>query len=417
MTTQTQYRKISLTRRGLFKLTGGAALATTAVMGGFPAILRGAEPEEILIGHLHPLSGGLAFDGNQLRNGLLLAVGEINSAGGIKSLGGAKLKLLDGDTEGKPETAITEMERFNSQKCIAVMGCYQSAVTVVAAQQAEKFRVPFLVTVAVADEITGQNFKYTFRTQPKGEQMAVQGLEHLVQIAKASGTSIKTLAHLHDNTSFGQSLFAHVQKAAPGFGLELVTDVPYSPRATDVSTEINKIKLAKADVVLATGYYADGVRVMRTLRDLRVEAKAIYGIANGAFSHPKFPQDLGPLANLVMDANYRANPNSPLTKDAFARYRKQFNEEMGPSTVFAYQPVYVLKDALERAASRDRDVVRDALAKTRLERHILPQGPIQFDATGQNANARAAVMQVLGGDVKVVWPAPYAEGKPVFPQA
>lgn len=403
------------TRRDFLKATAAAGAVATVGSLGFPNVLRGAEPKEILIGHLHPLSGSLAFDGQELKNGLVLAVQEINGAGGIKSLGGAKLKLLDADTEGKPEKAISEVERLFNAGVVAVTGCYQSAVTLVATQVAEKFRLPFVVSVAVADEVTSRGFKYTFRVQPNAEQMASQTVRYLAEIIKASGHSAKTIAYLHDNTAFGQSLVGHVEKFSAQAGFQVILKVPYSPAAPDVSTEVGKIKAAGADLVMATGYFGDGVRVLKTMRDLKLTAKAIVGCGNGAFSHPKFVQELGKLTEHVMDGNYRANPKSELTKKAFANYKKTFGADMGSSTVFSYQPMYVLADALERAKSTDREALREALAKTELKEHILPQGPIVFGPDGQNKNAAAAMMQVLDGQIKVVWPSAYAEAKPVFP--
>jgi|YNPNPStandDraft_1061719.scaffolds.fasta_scaffold00248_15 branched-chain amino acid transport system substrate-binding protein len=403
------------TRRDFLKATAAAGAVATVGSLGFPNVLRGAEPKEILIGHLHPLSGSLAFDGQELKNGLVLAVQEINAAGGIKSLGGAKLKLLDADTEGKPEKAISEVERLFNAGAVAVLGCYQSAVTLVATQVAEKFKLPFVVSVAVADEVTARGFKYTFRVQPNAEQMASQTVKYLAEIIQASGQSAKTIAYLHDNTAFGQSLVGHVEKFSSQAGFQVILKVPYSPAAPDVSTEVGKVKAAGADLVMATGYFGDGVRVLKTMRDLKLTAKAIVGCGNGAFSHPKFVQELGKLTEYVMDGNYRANPKSELTKKAFANYKKAFGTEMGSSTVFSYQPMYVLADALERAKSTDREALREALAKTELKEHILPQGPIVFGPDGQNKNAAAAMMQVLEGQIKVVWPSAYAEAKPVFP--
>lgn len=80
----------------------GASIGTL----GFPNVLRGATAPEVLVGHLQPLSGFLAFDGQNHKRVELLAIDEINEAGGIKSLGGAKLKLLDADSEGKPNRAF-----------------------------------------------------------------------------------------------------------------------------------------------------------------------------------------------------------------------------------------------------------------------------------------------------------------------
>ena len=408
--------KKGLTRREFMKGTAVAGVAAAAGTIGFPNVLRGAEPKEILIGHIHPLSGALGFDGQELKKGMMLAVKEINDAGGIKSMGGAKLKLLDADSEGKPELAVSAVERFKREGVVAVMGAYQSAVTLVATQQAEKLEVPFVVTVAVADEVTSRGFKYTFRVQPSAEQMASQTVKYVSEIAKATGQTVKTIAYLHDDTAFGTSLAGHVNKYAPKYGMQVVADVPYSPRAADVSTEVGKIKAAGADVVMDTGYFGDGVRVLKTMRDQKLKSKGIIGCGNGAFSHPKFVVELGELTENVMDGNYCANPRSPLTKKAFEHYKAEYGTPMGPSTVFSYQPVYVLADALERAKSTKPEAVRDALSKTDLKNHILPQGPIVFGPDGQNKNAQAAMMQILGGKIVTVWPEAYAEAKYVFPQ-
>lgn len=403
-----------LSRRDFIKSTAVATVALSAGSFGVPTLLR-AQPKEIAIGHIHPLSGSLAFDGQELQNGLMLAVKEINAAGGIKSLDGAQLKVLSADSEGKPELAIRAMERFAGDGAVAVLGCYQSAVTQVAAQTAEKLQVPFVVSVAVADEITDRGFKYTFRVQPSAAQMGEQTMSHLAELVKASGARVKTIAYLHDDTAFGQSLIGHVERFAPIQGFEVVLKVPYSPRSPDLTTEVNKIKAAGADLVMSTGYFGDGVRAFKTMKDLRLTAKAIVGCGNGAYSHPNFIKQLGALTEYVLDGNYQANLLTPRTQSAFANYLKEYNSPMGTSTVFAYQAVYVVADALERAKSTDRAQLREALATTNLVEHILPQGPIIFGPNGQNINAAATMMQILQGEVKVVWPQAYAKTAPVFP--
>jgi branched-chain amino acid transport system substrate-binding protein len=180
-------KKTTLSRRNFMK-TGVAGAAATIGGLGFPAIVK-AEPKEIIIGHIHPLSGFLAFDGQGLENGVKLAIQEINDAGGIKSMGGAKLKLMAADSEGKPDVAIREVERMAKAGAVAITGCYQSSVTLVATQIAEKYKVPFVVSVAVADEVTSRGFKYTFRIQPNAKQMASQYVWHLAEIIKESVSS------------------------------------------------------------------------------------------------------------------------------------------------------------------------------------------------------------------------------------
>ena len=407
----------SINRREFLQRGAEATLAVGAVsVLGFPAVLRGAVAPPIKLGHIHPMTGFLAFMGGQLRAGLVLAVEEINAAGGIKSLDGAKIQLLDGDSEGKPQVSITEVERFHNEGCIAVLGCLQSAVTLVATQQAERLRLPFVVSVSVSDQITARGFKYTFRLQPHSGHMASHTMQYLSEIAKSNGAHVKTISYIHDNTSFGTSLFKHVERLAPKYGWEIAADVPYSPRATDVSTEVNKIKFAGADVVFHSGYFSDSIRVLRTMQDLRIRAKGIVGMANGAYSQAKFVSEMGSKAEHVMDGNYRANPKSAMTARVFAAYKRQFKDVMPSHAVYSYQAVKIIAAALEKSGSRDREALREALTKTRVNKHILPQGTIMFGPDGQNVNARAAMMQILDQKVQVVWPNPYAQAKPVFPQ-
>ena len=139
---------------------------------------------------------------------------------------------------------------------------------------------------------------------------------------------------MHDNTAFGASLSAAVVKHAPKYGLEVIKRVPYSPRAADVSTEVGKIKMAKADLIFDTGYFGDGVRVLKTMKALRVKSKGIIGCGNGAFSHPKLVAELGKLTEYIMDDNLHANPRNPLTQKVFESFTKAYGTNMSSTTTF-----------------------------------------------------------------------------------
>ncbi len=390
----------------------GAAAGATAL--GFPAVLR-AQARELKIGHIHPLSGFLAFDGGLVVNGLTLAVEEINAAGGIKSMGGAKLTLVGGDSQGKVEVGMAESERLIREGVVALMGPYQSPVAYAVSQLAEKERTPFVITIAVADNVTERGFEYTFRVQPNARAMTVRSLDHLGDLAKATGVTIKTIAMLHEDGLFGTSVAAHVERHAKNLGMDLVLKVGYNFRTPDVTTEITKVKAARPDLVVVTGYFGDGLLIARTATEARLETKAVMGIANGGFSNPKFLADQPQLADLVMDGNYWHNPRSERAKRVMEAYQKRFNASMSSHSVQSYSAMMVLRDALERAGSPDRAKIREALAKTNLGDHILPQGPIQFDKTGENVNAQPALLQNQGGKTLVVGPAQFAEAKAVFP--
>ncbi len=403
-------RSTHITRRSFVR---GAGLAGAAVLG-FPAVLR-AQAREIKVGHVHPLSGALAFDGGLVVNGLTLAVEEINAAGGIKSQGGARIALSGGDSQGKPEVGTAEAERLIREGVVAVLGPYQSPVAYNISQLAEKEQTPFVITVAVADNITERGFEYTFRVQPNARVMTVKSLDHLAELARTSGASVKTLAMMHEDGLFGTTVAGHVERYAKTVGMELALRVPYSLRTADVTTEVTKIKAAKADVVIVTGYFGDALLIARTATEVRLETKAVMGISNGGFSNPKFLADQRELSDLILDGNYWHNPRSERAKRVMEAYQKRFNSPMSSHSVQAYSATMVLRDALERSGSPDRAKLREALAKTNLADHILPQGPIQFDKTGENVNAQSALLQNQGGKTVVVGPVAFAEAKAVFP--
>jgi branched-chain amino acid transport system substrate-binding protein len=404
-------RRGSVSRRAFVASAGAAGLAATL---GAPALLR-AQPKEILVGSIHPLTGPLAPDGQSVANGVQLAVEQKNAAGGIKSLGGARLRLANADHQFKPPVGAAEAERLIREGAVALLGAFASAVAMQTTQIAEKHGIPHIVTVAVADELTERGFKTTFRVQPDATGMASQTVKYVRELCTLKGVNFKTVAVLHENT-FGTALFNRVAKAAPQHGFEIVGNVPYAARAADLTTEVSKVKAMNADLIFDSGYLGDGLLKMRTYRDLRVEPKGgIIGVANGCYSNPNFIKELGRVSEAIMDGNYWHNPNSAFAAEVIKQYEARFNAPFQSHTVWGYNAALVLIDALERAASTDPAKLRDAIAKTSLARHIAPGEAIVFNERGQNANATVTMQQIQNGKIRVVLPKPYADAQPIFP--
>jgi branched-chain amino acid transport system substrate-binding protein len=234
-------------------------------------------------------------------------------------------------------------------------------------------------------------------------------------MGKAAGTPIKRVAMMHEDGNFGTTMGNHVEAFAKAAGYELVLRAPYNLKSPDFTAELAKAKAARPDLLVISGYYGDSKLIAETAAKLRIGVSAVVGLANAAYSNPKFIAENRELTEDLFDGNYWHNPTSARAKAVFAAYQKRFNSTMANHGVQGYQVVYVLKDALERAASTDRDRVRDALARTNLADHILTQDAIKFDDTGENVNASPALIQVQGGKPVVVGPARYAEARPVFP--
>lgn len=373
--------------------------------------------DDIKVGVLLPLSGAIAPIGQNNRRGHVLAVEDINAAGGIKSLGGAKLVLVDGDTQGNPNVGIQEAEKLARQGVVAMMGAYQSNVAFPTTQVAEKLGVPYIDPVAIADSITeGRNFKYTFKVAPKASWYARDQLEFVKWVGQKGGKPIRRVVLMYEDTLFGQSTSAGQEKSAKEAGIEVVQKIAYPASSPDMTPTISRIKQMAPDAILFVSYIADAVLITKTMKELGVDIP-ILGTSAGHID-PAYIANLGPLAEHSFTVG-EWNPD--LKKSGAAklseRFQAKFGVPMNGHAAETYMSTMVLADALERAKSADRKKLRDALAQTNMcgARNILPYDCVKFDPSGQSPQGRLVMLQVQKGKFVSVWPPEVAAATPVYP--
>ena len=374
-----------------------------------------ASVETIKIGSVHPLTGGLAADGLQMDAAAQLAADDINAAGGISCLNGATIEILSADSTGTPEVGQSEAERLIQEGAIALVGPYQSAVASNMATVAERNGVPFVIDVAVADEILDQGYTNTFRIQPNASAMGSQGAAFLKELTDAEGIEVSTIAMLHEQSAFGTSVYNAFAEAAAGYGWTVEPVISYDAfGVTDLTTEMTEVKAAAPDVIVVTGYYGDGVLATEAIAAVQPGAKLIYGIAQGAFDNPSFPGDVAGAGEGFFNVNYHLDVTNPTTQDIAARFQESYGEEMKTSATHSYEAVRVIANALEQSCSDDPAALRDAIAATNLDSILATVGPIQFDETGENVNGSPIVMQVQDDAILQVFPENVAESTPRF---
>src|SRR5256885_12587121 len=192
-------------RRAFLKTAG-----VVAALGAVPSIGR-AQSKEVKLGYILPVTGPLAFEAQRSVNGLQLAVDEINGAGGVKALGGAKLTLLPGGTQQKVELGNSEAARLIDQGVCALIGPFSSLVAYSVRQVTEKNKTPFMLLAAVADNLTEGGLRYIFRVQPNGKSMATLTMNNMFEMAKAANTPIKRVAMMHEDGNFGTTMGNHLE--------------------------------------------------------------------------------------------------------------------------------------------------------------------------------------------------------------
>jgi branched-chain amino acid transport system substrate-binding protein len=407
-------------RRTFLKATAvvGAATAIT----GFPAIVR-SQPKEIIIGSIQPVTGPLPDIGIAMQRGNKLAADEINAKGGIKSLGGAKIKLLLGDNEAKEEVGRLVAERFLKEGAVCLVGPFLSGVAMAIATLAEQRNIPFVIDVAALDAITAKGYKNVFRCFPKTEYFMTSLGRYLDQIIKEKKVTIKRIALTNAGDAFGRGQGAAFLKFVKDNKLpfEIVEHIEYPLGVKDLSAEVTKIKAAKPDLLCPVARPGDAKLLIRELYKQRVELMGIISPGSPGWYEPEFVKDMDKLAYYVLDNVPWINPKSPKFQDANNRFEKLYpGKYLDTNSGYAYTGVMVIADALERAKSTDPAALREALRKTNYKDHPMVGGPVVFDEKGDNINATAAMVQVLPDPnlddrVKVVLPKEAAQAPYVFP--
>jgi branched-chain amino acid transport system substrate-binding protein len=398
-------RKVPFSRRTFLATT---ALGAAAV--AMPSVLR-AQEAGVKLGILHPVSGALSYSGTQGRLGAMLAVEEINAAGGIKGLG--KIDAILGDALSTPEGGTAEVEKMNSAGVAAVVGGYASALCLAISQAAARYDLPYIVDVGVADAIVTRGLKNTFRFGPGFGVIAKTALANLAAINDAAGKPAKTVMIVHEDSLFGSGLAKLLNAQLPAQGFQILETIPHPTPTRDFNNVVLKMKAQNPDLVIPANYYNEYVLLARTMQQQKVKPKGIYSVLGGAASSYKFVKEFPDAAKYIMDCNHWFDPKNP---KALALKKKV--EDKGQFYTYEvymnYSAVLLAADAIARAGTADRAKVTEALASSTFKDHVMPYGPTKF-VNGQNEGAAPVNTQVLDNDIKVVLPASFAQAKPVFP--
>jgi branched-chain amino acid transport system substrate-binding protein len=404
-------RLLSVTRRKFLQTTALGATAAAGVLSA-PAVLR-AQGGGVKIGVLHPVSGALSYSGQQGRLGATMAIDEINGAGGIKALGGAKIDPMLGDAQSTPDGGNAEVEKMNEAGVCAVVGGYASAICLAATQTAARYDLPYIVDVGVVDSIVTRGLKNTFRFGPGFGVIAKTALDNLVSINDQAGKPAKTVMIVHEDSAFGAGLAKLLNGQLPDRGFQVLETIPHPTPTREFENVVLKIKAQNPNLVIPANYYNEYVLLARTMQQQRVRPKGIYSVLGGAASSYKFVKEFPEAAQYIMDCNHWFDPKNP---KALALKKKV--EDKGQFYTYEvymnYSCILLLADAIERAASTDRAKITAALASSTFGGHVMPYGPTKF-VDGQNQGAAPVNTQVQGNDIQVILPTAFASAKPIFP--
>ena len=396
---------------------GLAALMAAAAMVGAPRPGR-TDEAEIVLGAPNSLTGGFGENGQRGVWGFLLAADKINREGGIKALGGAKLRVVVADTSTENPTQGASVTRrvLDQDHAVALYGSTASAITMAAQVEAEKARVP-IVTSSYADPLVKRGMKYTFKLTAPGSAIWSFGMDAVFEMMKAqTGAAPKSCAIFMGPDAVSVAVSKTLPLEAERIGLPVVIHVDFQGNLTDPSVIVSPVLQKKPDVIFLSSFLDDAVLIMRTLRGLGVKTPVV---AAGGVSSDSAGKAMGAGADRVL-MPWSWNWDLPVAgnSELVALYKAAHadapfppnNEQLG----MGFAAGLVIRQALETAASRDSVKIRDVLAADTFADLPIPGKQVAFDETGLNKHAALILTEWHEGAAHTVWPQALQAIKPVI---
>ena len=377
------------------------ALLSMVVVGlAWPADAQ----QPVRIGAALSLTGSYSVLGQNQHRGYQLCTKHVNEQGGVL---GRKIEFVFYDDQSQPATAVRLYEKLITQdKVDLIIGPYGSAVSEAAANVAEKYKMPMVVSVGAATSIFKKGRKYVFMVLSPAEGF----LEGLIDMAARRG--LKTVAFINEDTLFAKSTVQGSIELAKKKGLQVVFVEAYPKGTTDFSALLTKVRAADPDMLGAATFFDDAVAITRQMRELNVNPR-MYGVTVGG-DVPRFYELLGRNAEFVYGATqWEPELPYPGSKEFYEAYKKEFpGADYSYHSAAGYAGCQLLVEAVKRTGSLESEKIRNALLRLETKTVL---GSYKVDQDGYQVGMISVMFQWQEGRKVIVWPDELATGKPRFP--
>lgn len=415
--------------------TAAAVLLVSAA--GLPAA---AQQKEIKLGIIYDYTGPFAGGGSlPAAIATKIAVDMINERGGVE---GHKIVATYADAQSKTDVAINEAERLlNEVKVDALMGVFSSAHCVPMAAKVDAAKKFMWANVCVASAVLkDKKLQYVFRSQVHSDQFGAASCKFIAENAKAKlGKDAKDIkvAILYEDGPYGTGVASGNETTCKELGIQVVHKEGYAATSTDLSALVTKLRRARPDVILHTGYNPDITLFLRQSKEAGLKFDALIGHGAGYGQIDKLIEtfkgdvnyiyNVDPVAAQLLDAKTLAPGIGDVTAEMVKRYKAETKvAEVPPHASMGFNQQWIfLTDVLPRAIKKHGGFDPEALRKASLETDIPDGGTIQgygvkffppgHQMSGQNERSSPVVMQYIDGATKIAWPANLKTVDPVLP--
>lgn len=411
------------TRSGSFLAVAvGLALATSACGSSDDTSGSGASTgsgtsttkvSTVTLGEVTDLSGAASVYGKPENQGAQIAISEINAAGGIKSLGGAKLQLKTYDTQSSADQGAPQATAAVSDKVSAVFGGEISDTVIAGTNVTQRAGIPWVNAGGTANDIVSRGYSTVFTVNKDSDQYGAGWADAIRQAAQALGISNPKVVVAYSDTTYGQQLLDGFTKDASG--MTITSKFSYPGTTTDFSSVAARLASADADVIFNAGYPGDGIALGKLFATkFTPKAKIVIGGGSDAADVLTQIKDQGNgllvLGDLAPDT--KGVPASFTTM--YSDYQSKFNAIPNTQALAGFEAVQMIAQALEAAKSTDPKAVATALKSVELTAdtgNVYPAPTtLSFADNGSLKEAPIYLSQIVGGKQVLVYPSAVAGG-------
>ena len=397
-----------------------AVIAALALLAGMliPAAVYAA-PKEIKIGVIYPLTGPAAAAGRELRAGAELAAQIANGVydkidmtmaknAGIKSLGGAKLKLIFKDHQGNPQLGADLAKKLIlDEKVVGILGCYYSSVTKTVSAVCERYGVPMINGTSTSPTLTKRGFKWFWRTTPHDKWFTKDLFELLVGLTKGKVKGVKAvpkaeiqkLAAACEKTEWGSNVSIEIKNFAKEYGFDLAANILYAAKSPDLSSEVQSMIAAKPGAMLFASYASDAILMVKTLKSMKAKSNLIWG-QDAGFDKPEFRALGADIEGILTRSVFL--PSVVKVKKVSGQVNELFKKKNGVdldgASARSFTGLQTWVYVLEKAASTDPKAIQKACNEINIpgDQLVVPWAGVKFENVGGETGQNVLGMGLIG---------------------
>jgi branched-chain amino acid transport system substrate-binding protein len=343
---------------------------------------------EVRIGHVGPLTGGIAHLGKDNENGARLAIDEANAA--KIQIGGRAVKfvLVAEDDQADPKVGTTVAQKLVDAKVNGVVGHLNSGVTIPASSVYHQAGIPMISGSATNPQLTEQGFKGVFRVVGRDDQQGPAIASYLAGEKKP-----KLVAVIDDATAYGEGIANEVEKTLKAASIEVLPREKGTDKTTDWKAVLTKLRGRNPDAVFYGGMDATGGPLIKQGRELGI--KAVFSFGDGACTD-NMTKLAGEAAEGLL-CSQAGIPPQAASKKFLDAYKKKFNQDPILYAPFTYDAANLLIEAMKKANSSDPKAYLPVLQKISFSGAT---GALSFDDKGDRKDAEITIFTMKGGKIE-----------------